>query len=248
MSNAINDDVEEGEDDLNKNPLIDEEIPDKSSKSHVIAYYGLTVGVMLLLVVIVLIIAVKFGSAGKKEKSNSFTSLYISDENTTIKLFNLNINKSISSLIIDGQEVNKTNEYIFESKGKHKVEVYLNEELGSLSSLFENCSDLIEVVLSQIKTDKLTNMSKMFNGCAKLTSVDLSKLGTSNVLDMSNLFNGCIELESINLNKTSTAKVERMNNMFSSCSKLKSLNLTNFKTSKVKNMSAMFMVVVPYLN
>ena len=31
MSNAINDDVEEGEDVLNKNPLIDEEVPGKSS-------------------------------------------------------------------------------------------------------------------------------------------------------------------------------------------------------------------------
>ena len=230
--------------DENKDPLVKEDEPGEVPKSKIITYYALTVGAMLLIVIIVLIIAVQFGGTSTIsdiEKSNSLKSKYISKENPKIKLFNTNLIKSISSMKIDGNNANITDEYTFESKGEYTIEVILKEDLNSFDRLFENCSDLIGVDLSQIRTSKLTNMSKMFYDCVKLTSVDLSKLNTSKVVDMSDLFNGCIELEFVNFNKISTINVERMNNMFYASIKLKSLNLKNFNTSKVEDMSCMFM-------
>ena len=140
MSNQINDE-EEGDKVIKKTPFIDGEEIGESPKSRILLYYGLTVGAMLLIVIIVFVIAVKFGGTSSESgKKNSFTSRYISEDNARIKLFNSDLKNFISSMTIDGKESNITDEYTFESKGEHDIEVALKEELDSLEKLYRiNC-------------------------------------------------------------------------------------------------------------
>ena len=145
-----------------------------------------------MIILIILLIVHKKENPSKEVKTNSFISKYIiSEENTTIKLFNSKLNNYILSMKLDNNEFNITNEYTFFSKGEHTIEVFLKNELDSMEKLFESCIHITKVDLSQIETRNVTSMAEMFYDCVQLTSVDLSKLKTSNVRNMSNLFNGC---------------------------------------------------------
>ena len=211
MSNIINDDNDEII--IKNEPFIDADAePEEKSKKKILLYYGLTVGTVLFLVLFVFLIAVLLG--GTPSNKNSFTSKYISEENTTIKLFNSDYRYTISSMKIDYKKVDISDEYFFSSKGEHRVEVFFKNELTSTEQLFKGCTNLTEIDISHLETRKVTTMAEMFYDCEKLISIDLSKLDTSNVKNMSNLFNGCFNLESINLKNINTSNVEYMDYMF----------------------------------
>jgi surface protein len=66
-------------------------------------------------------------------------------------------------------------------------------------------------------------MYGMFEGCSKLTSLDVSNFNTTNVTDMYGMFEGCSNLESLDVSKFNTANVTNMSSMFYGCSTLKTL-------------------------
>ena len=109
-------------------------------------------------------------------------------------------------------------------------------------NMFKNCKKLSSLNLSEsFNTVNVTNMSSMFYGCSQLSSLDLSEsFNTVNVTNMSSMFYGCSQLSSLTLSNFNTAKVTDMSYMFSGCQKLSSLTLSNFNTAKVTNMSSMF--------
>ena len=108
-------------------------------------------------------------------------------------------------------------------------------------NMFKNCKKLSSLNLSEsFNTVNVTNMSSMFYGCSQLSSLTLSNFNTENVTDMSYMFSGCQKLSSLTLSNFNTAKVTNMSSMFSDCQELSSLNLSNFNTAKVTNMSCMF--------
>ena len=111
----------------------------------------------------------------------------------------------------------------------------------SLREFFKGCETLETISdLEYLNTAKVTDMGNMFEGCSALTSLDLTNFNTANVEFMDNMFEGCSALESLNLTNFNTAKVTYMSCMFKGCSALESLNLTNFNTENVTDMSWMF--------
>jgi surface protein len=54
----------------------------------------------------------------------------------------------------------------------------------------------------------------MFNECTSLTALNLSNFSTSNVTDMSYMFNGCQLLVQLDLSNFDTTNVIEKNNMF----------------------------------
>ena len=118
---------------------------------------------------------------------------------------------------------------------------YLNTaNVEFMDYMFNGCSALKSLDLTNFNTAKVTNMGNMFNGCSALTSLDLTNFNTAKVTNMSNMFKGCSALTSLDLTNFNTAKVTEMGNMFNGCSALKSLDLTNFNTAKVTEMGNMF--------
>ena len=109
-----------------------------------------------------------------------------------------------------------------------------------MGSMFEGCSSLTSLNLSNFNTSAVTDMSRMFYGCSRLTELNLSNFNTSAVTDMSSMFSGCSVLKELNVSNFNTSAVTDMSAMFKNCSVLKELNLSNFSTSKVTSMSSMF--------
>ena len=60
-------------------------------------------------------------------------------------------------------------------------------------------------------------MSFMFDGCSLLKDLNLSNFNTNNVTEMSHMFDGCSSLNELNLNNFNTNKVTNMWYMFSRC-------------------------------
>ena len=108
-------------------------------------------------------------------------------------------------------------------------------------NMFKNCNKLSSLNLSEsFNTVNVTNMSSMFYGCSQLSSLDLSNFNTEKVKYMPAMFYGCNKLSSLTLSNFNTENVTDMSYMFSGCQKLSSLTLSNFNTAKVTNMSSMF--------
>jgi surface protein len=108
--------------------------------------------------------------------------------------------------------------------------------------MFNKCNKLKEIKgLNKLNTNKVIKMNSMFQLCTELEYLDLSNFDTSNVTDMSYMFNECYKLKEIKgINKFNTNNVTNMAVMFQSCKKLESLDLSNFNTSNVTDMSNMF--------
>ena len=118
---------------------------------------------------------------------------------------------------------------------------YLNTaNVEFMDHMFNGCSALKSLDLTNFNTAKVTDMGNMFKGCSALTSLDLTNFNTANVEFMYHMFDRCSALTSLDLTNFNTAKVTDMSFMFFGCSALTSLDLTNFNTAKVVNMGFMF--------
>ena len=80
-------------------------------------------------------------------------------------------------------------------------------------------------------------MTTIFQNCYELLSLDLSNFNTINVTDMGWMFNKCHKLREIKgINNFNTINVIKMNSMFQECNELLSLDLSNFNTNNVTDM------------
>ena len=114
------------------------------------------------------------------------------------------------------------------------------EKVSTMTGMFEGCSKLTSLNLSNFNTENVSEIDDMFHGCSALTSLDLSNFNTENVSDMSGMFFRCSALTSLDLSSFNTEKVSDMNSMFYGCSALTSLDLSSFNTEKVEMMANMF--------
>ena len=114
------------------------------------------------------------------------------------------------------------------------------KDVTDMRCMFQNCSDLISLDLSNFDTSKVEDMHSMFEDCSNLTSLDVSNFNTSNAKDMSIMFYGCRSLTSLDLSSFDTSNVTEMIMMFEVCSKLTLLDISNFDTSNVTKMWRMF--------
>ena len=80
-------------------------------------------------------------------------------------------------------------------------------------------------------------MSAMFQKCTFLASLDLSNFNTSNVKDMGSMFQSCSSLTSLNLSSFNTSNVTNMGYMFYGCKKLQTeINIMNTGTTSYTSM------------
>ena len=102
-----------------------------------------------------------------------------------------------------------------------------------MSTMFNRCSSLTGLDVSNFDTSKVTSMSNMFEGCSNLTDLDVSNFDTSNVTRMDGMFSTCIKVTNLDVSGFNTSKVVSMYSMFSGCSGLTSLDLRSFDTSSL---------------
>lgn len=105
--------------------------------------------------------------------------------------------------------------------------------LNSMGRMFNGCTSLASLDLSNFNTSNVTSMSDVFNRCSSLTSLDVSNFDTSKVVSMSGMFNGCSSLTSLDLSGWDTSNVESTNDMFSGCSKLTTIRMVGCSTRTI---------------
>lgn len=121
----------------------------------------------------------------------------------------------------------------------HMENLYTNTT-DDMTSMFENCSSLKEIDLSNFETKNVYYMNDMFMNCSSLKTIDTSKFNTVKVKDMQFMFYNCSSLQTLDVSNFNTSKVTNMTNMFYNCKLLKNIDLANFDTSKVTDFSRMF--------
>ncbi len=172
--------------------------------------------------------------------NHSFRAVYHTNtENQTIDLINFPLD-IISEMILDNENIEKSKNFTFKSKGDHKLYVLLNESY-SLNDMFSGMKNMISISFTKLfNTEKKENLSNMFKDCLSLKSLDISGFKTEDVKNMNGLFSGCSSLESISLSNFDTKNVENMSNMFYGCSNLLTLDLSNFIPNNALDMKHMF--------
>ena len=107
---------------------------------------------------------------------------------------------------------------------------------------FKGCSNLTTIEgIEYFNTENVTNMRYMFDLCSSLKSLDLTNFNTENVTDMYYMFSDCTTLESLDLTNFNTAKVTNMAGMFQRCSALKTIYASDkFVTDQVTESTCMF--------
>lgn len=120
------------------------------------------------------------------------------------------------------------------------VSEFDTSDVTSMGSMFSGCRNLTELDLSSFDTSNVTDMAAMFWACSKLTNLDLGNFDTSKVTDMGSMFGGCSVITNINLSSFDTSNVTDMSTMFNNCRALTSLDLSHFNTAKVQNFGFMF--------
>ena len=107
---------------------------------------------------------------------------------------------------------------------------------------FSNMSNLVSITgLNYLDTRTTTNMSYMFQGCSRLTSLDLSNFITSQVNNMRYMFDGCSNLVTVYVGDGwSTAATVTSNsvNMFRGCVKIRGEKGTTYSSSHTNKLYA----------
>ena len=107
----------------------------------------------------------------------------------------------------------------------------------SFDSMFNNCTNLVEIIMPKGRYEKATNMNYMFANCTSLKKVVLDDFITPNVTSFYGMFGGCRIIEEIDLSSLGAYKANNMTNMFIDCFNLKKLNMSGIGTIGDHSMS-----------
>ena len=185
---------------------------------------------------------------------NCILDIKLNEIKDGITLFNQHENnidpiKDSIYVFLENKRINIINEdykwkldYIFQKDGFYNIKIIFKNDLNNLKRLFEYCSFLYLIDLSNFNTSYATDMGFMFNQCHKLKAIKgLNNFNTNQVIKMNSMFQSCKELEYLDLSSFNTSNVTDMGWMFNECHKLKVIKgLNNFNTSQVIKMCSMF--------
>jgi len=186
-------------------------------------------------------------------KENYITAKYIinSDDNLNL-LFNIPENSSESNFTVNeignkGRILGETKEntiyiendtYIYNSsKNKNiTIEIIIDKNLESISRMFLNNKNLVEVNFTNFVSNKISNMESIFLNCTSLESVNFINFNYSNIEIMDNAFENCDKLTILNLSST-THKLKSINSMFKDCANLFLIDVSGFKYNENVNIN-----------
>ena len=130
-------------------------------------------------------------------------------------------------------------EYDFIST-ENVVKLVWNNKINNCIYMFTDCTDILQVDLSEFDSSEVTQINNMFRGCTSLISVNFDNFDTSQVSYMGAFFYQCSSLTSVNLSNFNISKVKTLRFSFYGCTSLNSLDLSSFYTSEVTHINSMF--------
>jgi surface protein len=117
-------------------------------------------------------------------------------------------NKTVMARLVPNTGDTITNTLYIQGNGG----VIANYDSNYLFCKFSKLTEIENVNL--LDTSNVTDMSYMFENCSSLTILDVSNFDTSNVTNMSYMFKNCSKLTSLDFRNATFDKVTSYNNMF----------------------------------
>ena len=109
-----------------------------------------------------------------------------------------------------------------------------------MTSMFKDCSSLISLNLDNYKASRVNFFDYMFYGCSSLISLSLYNFSAPTAGSLKYMFKNCKSLIALDLSSFDIKNARNIEEMFRGCSSLIYLDLSNFNTSFVNNMDYMF--------
>lgn len=113
--------------------------------------------------------------------------------------------------------------------------------MTTMIRMFEQCTNLTNVDVSDFDTSNVEQMFYMFFRCEKLTHLDFSGWDTSKVINFDSFLDRCYKLENIDVSSFNTSNAQIFSYMFGRTSSNTILDLSSFNTSNVTKMDNMFL-------
>ena len=98
------------------------------------------------------------------------------------------INNMNCELFLNNKKIDFCLKYIFKKEGKYKLKIIFKKLLKNISFMFNNCSSLTSLNLSNFNTNNVTNMCAMFQSCSSLNSLNISNFNTNNIINLNYMF------------------------------------------------------------
>ena len=131
--------------------------------------------------------------------------------------------KENTEIKINGNKIEFSYTYKFETEGIYTIEYFIKKNLTRTNHMFSDCEYLTKLNLSNLNTQNVENMSHMFYNCKSLTDLDLSDFDTQNVTNISYMFYNCNSLKNLNLSDFKINKGTEVKNIFAYCDSLMDL-------------------------
>ena len=147
-------------------------------------------------------------------------------------------NKDNSKLFLNDKEIEFNYKLKFNEIGIKKIKIKSNTKLSSLSSMFYNCNNIMNINFIKININNtklyLNNEEIEFNYKLKFYKIGINNVKIkSNIklFSLSTMFYNCYNIINIKFIKFNTNNVTDMSEMFYNCSNLSELNLSSFNTN-----------------
>lgn len=114
----------------------------------------------------------------------------------------------------------------------------VTENISTLAHIFDGCTSLVSLDLTNWKTSNVTDIQYAFHNCSSLTNLKVNTWNVSNVTNFYNAFYGC-GLQTIDLSKWDFSSAKILQYMFGYCENLESINI-NTNYSGIEDMQQMF--------
>lgn len=113
-------------------------------------------------------------------------------------------------------------------------------KVTTFDCLFQSCSSITQLNVSDWNTELVTNLNSTFDDCESLTELDLSNWDVSRVTIMTSVFKNCFNLVTLNISGWSTDNLQSMSGAFAECYALKVIDVENWNISKVASLEEVF--------
>ena len=163
-----------------------------------------------------------------------------------INVYSFMIHSKINKMIVDGEEVSKTNYFQFPNEGIHTIYLKFREAGSSMYysdgvEAFEGVSKLLSVTFTDLdEYNPDISFYRIFKRCTSLTSVDLSKISINFLFRAESMFEGCINLLNVNFNAKMLNITGTLDKMFYNCYSLTSVDLSKVNMLNSYSLEYMF--------
>ena len=130
---------------------------------------------------------------------------------------------SIDSVYIDNKRTSVVDYcYMFKELGEHEVVIRFKDKLTSCQNMFELCSQIKSVDLSNFDSSAVKDMSSMFSYCSNLQSIKgFRDFNATNVEDINRMLQCCYSLKEIDLSAFAGSNIKNYSYLFDECHQLK---------------------------